>query len=136
MPGTLFTWTCTQTSGNVTGYSANPGPPSSSINQVLGVVAFVPDSVIYHITPHANGCDGPVYDYKVLVNPVPSIITTPMFDTICSGMTTNIHLIATCAGTSFTWTATLGSGTVTGFADGTGDWILQTLRIPSPPSVP
>jgi uncharacterized protein (TIGR02145 family) len=125
--GTLFTWTCTQISGNVGGWSANPGPPAGVINQTLSLTGFVKDSVIYNITPIANGCTGPVYNYKVYVNPVPAIITNPLFDSICSAATTNIHLLSTCAGTTFNWTAALGTGNVTGFANGSGDWIIQTL---------
>ena len=83
--------------------------------------------MIYHLTPIANGCTGPVTDYKVIVNPVPAIITNPLSDSICSATSTNVHLLSTCAGTSFNWTAALGTGNVTGFANGSGDWIIQIL---------
>jgi uncharacterized protein (TIGR02145 family) len=125
--GTGFTWTCVQTSGNVTGWSPNPGPPATGISQTLGLTGNVSDSVLYLLTPVSNGCTGTIYTYKVRVNPYPYLLTDPMFDTICSGQTTDIWLIATCAGTTFTWSAAPGSGNVTGFANGTGDHIAQTL---------
>jgi len=125
--GTTFTWSCTQTSGNVTGWSANPGPGTTTINQILDLTGVVKDSVYYHLTPEANGCNGSVYDYKVIVNPVPQLTVSPMSSSICSEELTNIQLTATCAGTSFNWTATQGVGTITGFSDGTGDLIAQQL---------
>ncbi|MBE0646236.1 MAG: hypothetical protein IH596_00460 [Bacteroidales bacterium] len=125
--GTTFTWSCTQTSGNVTGWSANPGPGTTSINQTLNLTGVIKDSVYYHLTPQANGCNGSAYDYKVVVNPVPQLTVSPMFSSICSQEFTNIQLTATCAGTSFNWTATQGVGTITGFSDGTGDLIAQQL---------
>jgi uncharacterized protein (TIGR02145 family) len=127
VPGTTFTWTCTQTSGNITGWAGNPGPPSTLISQVLNLTVPVQDSVVYHLTPQGNGCTGPVYDYTVRVNPVPSLTTQPMRDTICSGTATNIFLTATCAGTTFTWTAAQGLGNATGYANGAGNNIVQTL---------
>ena len=134
--GTLFTWTCTQTSGNITGW-ANNNVPAAGINQVLVTDRCPPDSVIYHITPHANGCDGTVYDYKVKVNPIPMLMNTPLNETTCSGVPINISLISSVPLTTFTWTATLTSGTITGFSSGTGPNINQTLTdlLPTPGTV-
>ncbi|MBE0646233.1 MAG: hypothetical protein IH596_00445 [Bacteroidales bacterium] len=125
--GTTFTWSCTQTSGNIAGYLPNAGPGTTTINQTLTLTGVVKDSVIYQLTPRANSCNGPVTDYKVIVNPVPALTTTPMFDSICSEATTDIQLTATCAGTSFNWTAAQGVGTVTGASNGSGDLIAQQL---------
>ncbi|MFH1160517.1 MAG: PKD-like domain-containing protein [bacterium] len=124
---TVFTWTCTQTSGNISGWSANPGPGTTSIDQILGLSVYVPDSVIYHITPQANGCLGSVYNYKVIVNPIPLVTVQPMFASICSEETTNIQLTATCEGTTFTWTSAQGVGNVTGNTGGNTDLITDQL---------
>jgi uncharacterized protein (TIGR02145 family) len=124
--GTLFTWTCTQTSGNVTGWSNN-NTPAGGINQVLSLSGVTPDSVIYHITPHANGCDGPVYNYTVKVNPIPVLLNNPLAEVTCSGVPINIGLNSSVPLTTFTWTASLTSGSISGFSNGTGPAIMQTL---------
>ncbi|MBE0646231.1 MAG: hypothetical protein IH596_00435 [Bacteroidales bacterium] len=125
--GTQSLWTCTQTSGNITGWSANAGPASMTIVQALTLSGWVADSLFYHITPQSNGCDGPVYNYKVIVNPIPELTTTPMWDSICSETSTNIQITSTTASTSFSWTAALTSGDISGFADGTGTQVSQIL---------
>ena len=68
--GTLFTWTCTPSSVFVTGYSDN-SIPTILLDQVLYNSNNVDETVTYHITPHANGCDGPEADYIVIVKPRP-----------------------------------------------------------------
>ncbi|MFC2102698.1 PKD-like domain-containing protein, partial [Bacteroidota bacterium] len=128
--GTTFTWSCTQTSGNVTGWSANAGPGSTNINQILALSGVVKDSVIYHLTPSANTCDGAVADYKVIVNPVPQLNLSSMVDSICSEVTTNISLTSTVPAATFSWTASKGSGNIVGYSDGTGDLIAQQLTNP------
>ena len=64
--GTLFTWTCTPSSGNVSGYYNNFAP-SGLLDQTLINSGLNIETVTYHITPHANGCDGPVTDFIVTV---------------------------------------------------------------------
>ena len=61
--GATFTWTCTPSSGNVTGFSPGSG---LLINQTLVNTGFTIETVIYHITPSANGCNGMVFNYTVL----------------------------------------------------------------------
>ena len=70
--GTLFTWTTTASSPNVTGYSNN-GTPTTLLNQTLVNAGFTNEWVIYHVTPHANGCDGPVTDYTVTLVSKPDL---------------------------------------------------------------
>ena len=50
-----------------------------------------------------------------------------MRDTICSDQTTNVVLTASCLNVVYTWTASLATGNVTGFSDGSGNLIAQTL---------
>jgi uncharacterized protein (TIGR02145 family) len=125
--GALFTWTCTPSSGNVTGWSNNTITPLAQIDQVLNISSVVTETVTYNLTPVFNGCNGPNYSYIVEVNPVPMLTTNPMHDTICSGVTTSIHLTSTCAGTTFSWTATNPTGNISGFGNGSGAWITQSL---------
>ena len=106
--GTLFTWTCTSSSPNITGY-ANSVTPLTQINQNLVNLGDTPETVTYHITPHANGCDGWVYHYTVTVIPSPYLTNSPLRQTQCNTQNTNLTLTSNVAGTQFTWTATSSS---------------------------
>ena len=114
--GTLFTWTATPSSGNVTGWSNN-AVPTTSLNQTLINTEFNNETVTHHITPRANGCDGIVTNYVVTVYPVPNLSNVPLSEAICSNTSTNLTLTSNVAGTQFTWTATPSSPNVTGFSD-------------------
>jgi uncharacterized protein (TIGR02145 family) len=122
--GPSFTWTATASSPSVTGYSDGNG---DLIEQTLVTPGVQVESVTYHITPSANGCNGPVVDYSVIINPKPHLTNQPMAESICSENSTNINLTASCLNTTFTWTATLLSGNVTGFSNGSGPVISQVL---------
>lgn len=124
--GALFTWTCTPSSGNITGWSNNSTPTilldQTLINTVLNV-----ETVTYHIIPHANGCDGSSTNFVVSVFQEPVLTMNPFSKTICSETSTALNLTSSLAGTTYTWVATLGSGNITGFSNGTGSAINQTL---------
>ncbi|HCY41046.1 MAG TPA: hypothetical protein DHV48_06775, partial [Prolixibacteraceae bacterium] len=63
---------------------------------------------------------------QILVKPLPVGSASPQ--TICSGTATSIALSSTIASSTFTWTAAQQSGaTITGFVDGSGTTIAQTL---------
>jgi uncharacterized protein (TIGR02145 family) len=75
---------------------------------------------------NGNGCTG--YDtVQLITTPVPLLITIPLYDSICTGETTNIPLTSNPTGATFNWTATLTSGLVTGFTPDSGLVINQTL---------
>ncbi|MEI6899190.1 MAG: PKD-like domain-containing protein, partial [Bacteroidota bacterium] len=118
-----FDYTATGTP-NVTGFS---GGNNNKIQQALTSTGTGIDTVTYHITPTANGCAGPVFHLSVIVNPKPHLITNPMSSTICSEQSTNVVLLSSCMNTSFTWTASLLSGSVSGFSNGVGPLISQVL---------
>jgi len=94
--GTTFHWTCTLTSGNVTGYSADSG---LVINQVLVNPLSTAGIVTYHITPRFANCLGVTVDFPVTVNPGDSVKLS------ISASGNNI-----CTGTSVTFTATPNNG--------------------------
>jgi len=58
---------------------------------------------------------------------IPSVTNSPLSKTICSEDSTNIVLTSSVANTTFTWTATLLSGTVTGASADSGFIINQVL---------
>ncbi|MEI6899811.1 MAG: PKD-like domain-containing protein, partial [Bacteroidota bacterium] len=124
--GTTFTWTCTPSSGNVTGWSNN-GVPSSSINQVLSNASLNVETVTYHLTPHANGCDGAVTNFIVSVVSSPNVIFTPPLQTICSQQTSNIQITSGVPLTTFTWSASSSSPNLSGYSGGAGNQITQNV---------
>ncbi len=123
--GTQFTWTCTPSGPGITGWS-NSTVPSTTLNQQLFNSTTAPGTVTYSITPHANNCDGHVYQYVVTVKPVPSVTNT-INPAICSGSTTNIILQSNTPGSTFAWTATGSSPNVSGYSNSSGPVISQLL---------
>ncbi len=91
VPGTMFHWTASLTSGNITGFSADSG---LILNQTL--IDNLPTNgvVTYHITPEVGSCVGTPVAYPVTVTPgVPVSVSI-------SASQNNV-----CAGTSVTFTA-------------------------------
>jgi len=122
--GATFTWTATGSSPNITGY----GPGSGLIiNQVLTNSGLTTETVTYHVTPHANGCNGTVTNYVVTVVAVPDVYFTPPAQTICNAQTTGLSIQSHVPGTTFAWTASASSLNVSGFSAGNGSMIVQTL---------
>jgi uncharacterized protein (TIGR02145 family) len=81
----------------------------------------------YSVTvTNSNGCAGRD-TVQLFTTAVPSLTNNPLNDSICSGETTNIPLTSNPTGASFHWTATLTSGTITGFSADSGLVINQTL---------
>ncbi len=73
-----------------------------------------------------SGCAGRDTVQLAVTDP-PVITNDPLAKTICSGESTAIALSATVTGTTCYWTASLTSGTVSGFASGSGTTIDQVL---------
>jgi hypothetical protein len=65
--------------------------------------------------------------YNVTVKPRPDLTTSPLSKTICSSQMTNISLTSSVPGTTFSWTASLTSGNVMGYSNGSGNTINQML---------
>jgi uncharacterized protein (TIGR02145 family) len=122
--GATFSWTCTPSSANVTGYSPGSG---TQINQVLNNLGMNGEFVIYHITPSAASCNGNVTDFTVNVSILPDVFFNPPGQTICSGQTCSIQNLSNVTNTSFSWTATPSSGNLSGFSPGSGPLIAQQL---------
>jgi gliding motility-associated-like protein len=114
---TLFTWTCTASSPDLSGYSNNTTNPVTQINQVIYNSGFSIDTVTYNIIPHSFGCPGDTTKYRVVVFPFPNLSNNPPTEAICSGTSTNITLTSNAAGTLFTWTCTPSSGNLSGFSN-------------------
>jgi len=123
---TTYTWNVIGTPG-ISGYSAGSG---ATINQTLINTTNTPGSVIYTITPTANGCPGTPVDYTVTVNPVPDFNLNLANQTICSGTAiTPVSFTSSVAGTTYTWTATPSGAGITGYtASGSASIPAQTIN--------
>ncbi|MEK6783094.1 MAG: PKD-like domain-containing protein [Bacteroidota bacterium] len=112
--GTTYTWT--ESSTNVTGASAGSG---ATIAQLLTSTNGVTNgSVIYTITPSANGCVGATFDVTATVKPTPVITNTaPQLQaSICSATSLNFIPTSSIVGTTYTWTSVSSGGSITGNA--------------------
>jgi gliding motility-associated-like protein len=118
--GTTFAWTVSQTAAS--GASAGSG---TSIAQTLNATTASTGTVVYTITPTANGCSGTPVTATITINPIPVATATPSTQTICSGAATAINLTSNVTGSTFNWTV-VQTG-VTGASTGSGSSITQTL---------
>jgi len=117
---TTYSWTAAQT--NASGGSAGSG---TSINQTLTATGPTPGTVIYTITPAANGCPGAAIPAAATVNPLPVMTAAPVSAAICSGTTASIALSSSITGTTYNWTVVQSD--VSGAVAGSGTSISQTL---------
>ena len=98
------------TDNSVTVLWNTPGVQTVSVNYFMGTGCTAGNPTVLNVN----------------VKPRPSI-TNASNSTICSNGTTNIVLLASLPGTTFTWTATGSSGNVSGFSASGGPVISQTL---------
>ncbi|GHN01324.1 hypothetical protein WSM22_28130 [Cytophagales bacterium WSM2-2] len=105
--GTTFSWVVIPTS-NVAGASADNG---STINQNLSLNNYSVGSVVYRITPTANGCNGPTKDINATINPIPLVDAGADY-AVCHPSTIAISGTIGGAATSGTWQIVTGSGTI------------------------
>jgi hypothetical protein len=127
--GIVYSWVVLQEGVNG-GTAGNSIASGNTIAQELFATGNTPGTATYTITPYEDGltgCSGTPVVIIVTVKPTPNIIAVPSSpQTITSGDTLNIALSSGVVGTTFTWTATPGSG-VTGATSGTGNTITDTL---------
>ncbi|RWX01384.1 T9SS type A sorting domain-containing protein [Flavobacterium cerinum] len=116
-PGTTFSWTATTATGTVNGTSAGTG---NTIEQIL----TGDGTTNYTITPTLNGCIGSPITVEITVVQKPEMNIVPTATT-CSGGTSSLFLGSFSPGCTYTWTASAVG--VTGFSDGAGPIITQTL---------
>lgn len=101
-------------------YSWNSGHTTNPIN-------VNPGSTTTYMVTITDACGlTTTASSTVNVNPVPSAIPSVTTQSICSGTATNITIGSNVSGADFSWIAT-PSGNITGYANGTGSLIQQTL---------
>lgn len=118
--GTTYSWTIVQ--DGIVGAADGAG---SRIAQTLTATDAAAGSVVYTITPLANGCRGASSSVKITVNPIPGITATPLTSTIPSNSAVSIVLTSDAAETAFSWTV-IRSG-IDGAIAGSGSVINQVL---------
>jgi uncharacterized protein (TIGR02145 family) len=104
--------------------TAGGGTTNNSVTVTWNTAGAQTISVNYTMGTGCTATNPTVLD--ITVNPRPSV-TNAANSTICSNVTTNIVLLASLPGTTFTWTATGSSGNVSGFSSSSGPFISQTL---------
>lgn len=120
VPATSYSWGV-QASENINGAFASAG---NVIDQVLINDTVSSGYAVYAVTPAANGCTGLTTNLTVTVNPIPE--STISDNTICSGQSSGLSLLANVPGTVFSWNIHEVNN-VTGAFAGTGIAINQTL---------
>ncbi len=113
-------WTLISGTGTIT----DPNLETTGITG-LGTGANVFQWTITHLP-----CPPSVSQVTITVDPVPTITNPILIQTICSGTLASLVPTSNVAGTIYAWTASLTTGTITGFsAAGTGN-ISETLTNP------
>jgi hypothetical protein len=110
--GTTYTWTAAPT--NVTGASAASG---ATIAQLLTSTDGITNgTVVYTITPSANGCVGATFNVTAFVKVTPVITSTAaqLQTTICSSAALSFIPTSSIGGTTYTWTSVSSGGAITG----------------------
>ncbi|MDB5125149.1 MAG: hypothetical protein JWP94_3278 [Mucilaginibacter sp.] len=123
--GTTYTWG----RAAVTGISnaATSGQTTASITETVINTSNAPVSVTYIITPTANGCNGPDFNYTVTVNPTP-IVTSAVSASICNGIAQNYTITSNVAGTTFMWGRAAVAGISNAAVSGqTTNFVTETL---------
>jgi hypothetical protein len=100
---------------------------TGQINIGNGQTLTVYDSGLFvvHVT-NTSGCTGRD-TVQVSVSPPPLLTTTPLFKSICSGDSIFIPLSSNVPAATFSWTASLTSGNISGFSADSGMIINQIL---------
>ncbi|MEO5600219.1 MAG: PKD-like domain-containing protein, partial [Cyclobacteriaceae bacterium] len=105
--GTTFSWTALP-SGNIIGATNGNG---STINQLLSTSNASVGTVIYTITPFANGCSGPTTNILATVNPVATVNAGSDFQ-VCEPVTIPISGTIGGSASSGTWAIITGVGSI------------------------
>ena len=116
-PGTLYTYPAPINTGGMTGGAARVTASAANILSTFTNTTGSIQTATYTVTPQINGCPGDPVSVVITVKPAPVVISTPAAETICNGSPTNLTLSSNVALTTYTWVASLQSGTAAGFSN-------------------
>ncbi|TCJ14218.1 PKD domain-containing protein [Flaviaesturariibacter flavus] len=123
--GATFSWDRAAVAG--ISNAAVSGQTSSVITETLVNTTTAPVTVVYTITPSANGCVGTPFTYTVTVNPTPAV-TSAATGAVCSGQPLSYTISSTVAGATFTWSRAAVAGISNPAVSGqTGSPVSETL---------
>lgn len=118
-----YTWTNDNTSIGLaaSGTGSSIGSFTATNTSTAPIVATI------EVVPTTNGCVGTPQTFSITVNPIPEVEVNNNAPILCDNGVTSIVLTSNVAGTSYQWVATRTSGGTSGFFDGNGSLIEQTL---------
>jgi PKD repeat protein len=128
--GAKIRWTSAIPAG-IAGATVSSGtsiiPSESLINNTSEPLTIVYTATA--TTSDANACAGADFLYKVTVNPVAKITNVPLSQSVCSDRITSAFIpTSNVAGTTYKWTISSASASLSGFAtSGTGNIPGQTI---------
>jgi subtilisin-like proprotein convertase family protein len=131
--GNSATVNFTGSPGATVTYTVNGGANQTVVLSSSGTASLstgvLTSNVTYSLVSAANTiCTEPLTgSVTIIVNPVPVLTATPNSQSICSGQTTGITLSSNVPGTTYAWTTNASSTLITGFSNGTGNVINQTI---------
>ena len=105
VPGATFNWSRDAVSGISTPAVSNQ--TSDKITEALINTNNNPVKVIYVITPTANSCTGPSFNYIVTVNPIPIVPVVSSNTPICAGNSIQLST-PNVSNATYTWTGPNG----------------------------
>ena len=127
LANTKYTWTVA-TNDNVTGKSPE-GTATETMSQTLTNTSADVQTVVYTVSPEADGCHGADFTVTVTVNPKATIAAQTY--TICTGEAVPFATVAADvvpANTKYSWTIATDNANVSGQSAGTAqDAFAQTL---------
>ena len=121
-----FDWTAQPVAGIV-------GLATSGSNQIpaqtLMNTTSAPITIVYKAKATTRGgasCEGGETEYRITVNPIPTLTASETSKTICSSQSVNISLSSNMVGTQYSWSISVNPN-ITGAANGNGASINQNL---------
>jgi uncharacterized protein (TIGR02145 family) len=124
LPNSIFYWTAFSNSWTLTGYSNGSG---LKISQKLVNSGSVFDTVTYSVVAIADTCTSDTVKFIVTVKPYFDVTATPLTQAICSDNSITVNLSSSNSATTFSWTAAGNYPGLSGYSDGAGTTISQTL---------
>jgi Secretion system C-terminal sorting domain/PKD-like domain/Bacterial Ig domain len=127
-PGATFTWYRAYVPGIPNPAASGTGNP----NEILGNSTYYALTAHYVYTITANGCSV-VHVVNAGVKPTPRL-TSPLYDTVCTGATFNYAPVSGTVGTTYTWARAAVTGIAPATNSGSGN-ISEALINSSPDPV-
>lgn len=135
-----YRWELKSNSGNVTGTIAS-GIASLS-EMTLVNPTFVDQTVVYSVIPTSNLCDGPVFEYSIIVKPKPKLTISPFTKTTyCGGEQITVpSFSSSVSGADYQWSLSIPKplpSTITGIPNNhAGNGQMSNLTINNNSSSP